>query len=87
MLEPSLYRRRMHTVLDVSCRVRLSSLKDSILPSPPCVCLCVCLSVCGAATAAGASLSAELPLQARLISLRGEGNALYPVLCSLLLRF
>ena len=41
-----------------------------------CVCVCVSLSVC---------LSATPRLQARRISLRGEGNALYPVLCIQLL--
>ena len=41
----------------------------------------VCQSVCRAATA-GASLSAEPRLQARRISLGGEGNALYPVFSS-----
>jgi len=37
------------------------------------VVLSVCVSVC---------LSAEPRLQARRISLRGEGHTLYPVLCS-----
>ena len=53
MLEPSLYRRR-NTVLDISCRVRLSSYLrqvnevnggDNAFVRCVCVCRCVCLCV------------------------------------------
>jgi len=56
---------------------------EGIVVVGACVCLCVCVCLFfSRAVTARASLSAEPRLQARHISLRGEGNALYPVLSS-----